>query len=65
MDSNTDPNATGPLLELRGISKRFAGVRALDRVDLDVRAGELHVLFGENGAGKSTLINVTLGNISA
>ena len=48
-------------LQLRGISKRFTGVRALDRVDLDVRAGELHVLFGENGAGKSTLINVVSG----
>ncbi|MCB4769777.1 sugar ABC transporter ATP-binding protein [Ancylobacter sp. Lp-2] len=50
-----------PLLELKGISKRFTGVRALEHVDLDVRAGELHVLFGENGAGKSTLINVISG----
>jgi ribose transport system ATP-binding protein len=50
-----------PLLELKGISKRFTGVRALDHVGLDVRAGELHVLFGENGAGKSTLINVIAG----
>ena len=40
-----------PLLHLAGISKRFTGVLALDRVDLDVRTGELHVLFGENGAG--------------
>jgi ribose transport system ATP-binding protein len=53
--------ASDPLLQLRGISKRFTGVRALDGVDLDVRAGELHVLFGENGAGKSTLINVIAG----
>ncbi len=50
-----------PLLSLRGVSKRFPGVLALDRVDLEVRAGELHVLFGENGAGKSTLINVIAG----
>jgi ribose transport system ATP-binding protein len=61
MDTDTDPGRTDPLLELKGISKRFAGVRALDRVDLDVRVGELHVLFGENGAGKSTLINVIAG----
>src|SRR5439155_26703894 len=61
MDTNTDPTRAEPLLELKGISKRFTGVRALERVDLDVRAGELHVLFGENGAGKSTLINVIAG----
>jgi ribose transport system ATP-binding protein len=61
MDTNLDPKRTEPLLELRGISKRFTGVLALDRVNLDVRAGELHVLFGENGAGKSTLINVIAG----
>ena len=50
-----------PLLCLRGVTKRFTGVLALDSVDFDVRAGELHVLFGENGAGKSTLINVIAG----
>jgi ribose transport system ATP-binding protein len=61
MDTNTELKQTEPLLELRDISKRFTGVRALDRVDLDVYAGELHVLFGENGAGKSTLINVIAG----
>ena len=53
-----------PLLSLRGISKRFPGVKALDGVDLEVRAGELHVLFGENGAGKSTLINVVAGTFA-
>lgn len=61
MDVETDVTRAETLLELRGISKRFTGVRALDRIDLDVRAGELHVLFGENGAGKSTLINVVSG----
>jgi simple sugar transport system ATP-binding protein len=54
----TDPE---PLVWLRGISKRFAGVQALDRVDFDLRAGEVHALFGENGAGKSTLMAVLMG----
>src|SRR6516225_7816642 len=61
MNVDTDSTPVEPLLALRGISKRFTGVQALDKVDLDVRAGELHVLFGENGAGKSTLINVVAG----
>ncbi len=49
------------LLELHRICKYFPGVRALRDVDLDVRAGEVHVLLGENGAGKSTLIKVLSG----
>jgi ribose transport system ATP-binding protein len=56
-----DPAATGELLVLQGISKRFPGVDALVDVDFDLRAGEVHVLFGENGAGKSTLISLVAG----
>jgi galactofuranose transport system ATP-binding protein len=49
------------LLEMRGVSKVFPGVRALDNVDFTVRRGEIHALMGENGAGKSTLIKSLTG----
>ncbi len=53
--------STQTLLDMRGIVKTFPGVRALDGVDLDVQAGEVHCLLGQNGAGKSTLIKVLAG----
>ena len=49
------------LLELRGITRDFPGVRALDAVDLDLEPGQIHALCGENGAGKSTLIRILSG----
>ncbi|BDG43662.1 multiple monosaccharide ABC transporter ATP-binding protein [Saccharococcus caldoxylosilyticus] len=49
------------ILEMRGITKEFPGVKALDNVNLKVREGEIHALCGENGAGKSTLMKVLSG----
>lgn len=58
----TEPRTSShPLVRMRGITKRFAGVTVVDAVDLDLFPGQVHVLAGENGAGKSTLMKVLAG----
>lgn len=49
------------ILEMKGITKRFSGVTALDNCELTLSKGEVHCLVGENGAGKSTLVKILCG----
>ena len=55
---------TEPALRAQGISKRFGGIVAVDNVDFDLRAAELHAVIGPNGAGKSTLLATLAGELS-
>jgi ribose transport system ATP-binding protein len=57
-------DATVPLFRMEGVSKRYGGVRALEKADLTVAAGRVHAILGENGAGKSTLIKVMAGVVA-
>jgi ribose transport system ATP-binding protein len=57
----TAMSASGEILSVRGLTKRFYGALALDGVDFTLRRGEIHALIGENGAGKSTFIKILAG----
>ena len=58
MDMGTEQT---PVIEMRGITKEFPGIKANDNVTLELRRGEIHALLGENGAGKSTLMSILFG----
>ena len=51
------------ILEVKGVNKRFGGLKALDEVNIDVEAGTVHAIIGPNGAGKSTLLNCFVGRL--
>ncbi len=57
-------NKNSLVLEMKGITKRFGGVTALDNVDFELFAGEIHSIVGENGAGKSTLAKIISGTVT-
>lgn len=54
-------NLNNYILEIKNLSKKFPGVKALDNINLKIRKGDVHALLGENGAGKSTLIKIIAG----
>ncbi|THD48414.1 MAG: sugar ABC transporter ATP-binding protein [Bradyrhizobium sp.] len=57
--------SAAPLFQMAGVCKRYGGVRALEKADLTVEAGQIHAILGENGAGKSTLIKIMAGVVAA
>lgn len=59
----TNPSSQEPIVRIAGVTKRFPGVLALDRIAVDFRPGEVHAVIGENGAGKSTLMNILAGDL--